>query len=606
MAVGGDDGKTLGANQGIKVKILVPDTGWAAAAVTPCPASGRRWTCAVENINWRILLSNSSSPFSSNIGEHSIDNLVILSDFFNIYTNMNITLETLEDDILFPDTSYYLTLNGFNFQDINPPQFTIYINNQSYETIIATFDNTYFENSYIELNQVSNQNINNHHIFEFNLTNLEKINNYELSPFLNINVTHNNIKRTINQIPIFILIVSESEIDNQNTQIITECINPPSNNLNCYYDLRISHNGIENVIYNQTKYRYNLMKYLGSYLVWSTYNNQKSNVISFDATTTTLEPSTSTSFTIVYTIKPSSNNTCSEDDDDCNNALPYPLYLLVLGILTAIFTLFTCYYFCVKLLFTCRHNQSQRVGPRNDIKLESQRNSSYTQKTIQNDIDNNDNDRCLINNTYYSTENTNTNTNTNTNNETNTNKIDETAFMKMRLTRRINSNSDNMNINNTYPNISQFINSDSDECFDEEDISQYNVNQEQTHIHAHRQEQRHINLYADLQNEIINHEIFKNTNNRSHINQVYFSTEPNHSSNNANSEFSIYNDNYGFKRPIRRRHSSSSYGYASPNRDRDSIELDEYQHLERGDAMSFSPNINRYNNVYNKLNRKDF
>ena len=44
----------------------------------------------LSNIDWRILLSNTSTPYSGNIGTHSNNNLIILSDYFRIKSNMNI------------------------------------------------------------------------------------------------------------------------------------------------------------------------------------------------------------------------------------------------------------------------------------------------------------------------------------------------------------------------------------------------------------------------------------------------------------------------------------------------------------------------------------
>ena len=46
----------------------------------------------VSQIDWRILLSNSSTPYSGHIGSHTDNNLIILSDFFNIESNMNDTI----------------------------------------------------------------------------------------------------------------------------------------------------------------------------------------------------------------------------------------------------------------------------------------------------------------------------------------------------------------------------------------------------------------------------------------------------------------------------------------------------------------------------------
>ena len=44
---------------------------------------------SIEDINWRILLSNSSTPYSSNIGSHTVESIIYLSDFFTIQSNMN-------------------------------------------------------------------------------------------------------------------------------------------------------------------------------------------------------------------------------------------------------------------------------------------------------------------------------------------------------------------------------------------------------------------------------------------------------------------------------------------------------------------------------------
>jgi hypothetical protein len=65
----------------------------------------------VSPINWRMLLSNTSTPYSGNIGSPT-NNLIILSDFFTIYSNMNIS-RTANDFPLYRYQPYNFTTAGF-------------------------------------------------------------------------------------------------------------------------------------------------------------------------------------------------------------------------------------------------------------------------------------------------------------------------------------------------------------------------------------------------------------------------------------------------------------------------------------------------------------
>ena len=90
---------------------------------------------SLTDINWRILLSNSSTPYSGNIGSHTVNSIIYLSDFFKIQSNMNIT--RIDDDIVnLYDPSHFST-NGYILNSTNSPIFKFYLTNESENNLLA-------------------------------------------------------------------------------------------------------------------------------------------------------------------------------------------------------------------------------------------------------------------------------------------------------------------------------------------------------------------------------------------------------------------------------------------------------------------------------------
>ena len=490
---------------------------------------------SLSDIDWRILLSNSSTPYSGNIGSHTVDSIIYLSDFFKIQSNMNIT--RIDDTVNLNDPSHFST-NGFILNSTNSPVFKFYLTNESENNLLAIVDSFPYDSEYIIVDQVDDSQFtdgNYPQTFEFSLKNMEDSLFFN-TPSLQISVEQNYIKRNISNIPIFLIKLEEKVIDNQNSEFETICINSISDL--CIYNLHVKHNGVENIIYNQTSSKYNLIKYPGNYEVWAQVNNQKSNKLSFLVTSTTMTTSTSTSTSISTSTSTSiptststsiststltslltthsTNNSCA-DDDSCESGLP--ITNIIAGIIAALFFLGACYYMC-KL--SKMGKLSKKVYPQIDIETgRGIENKNYeTQETVLNN-------EAPVRNTPH------------------------------RITKRVKepsiSRNDNIDTNKPthyYP-----------------DLSRLNSSQNQI---VYRNNEFETNHYDEPSNSL--------TRNRgAYPNAMYFSTEPEYNDPN----YGTYFDNYGNKRPIRRRHSSSSYGYgydyAQPHQQRN--DRDQYNHL---------------------------
>ena len=131
---------------------------------------------AVNDINWRILLSNSSTPYSSNIGTHSVESIIYLSDFFTINSNMNAT--NLGENLIYFDSLNYFTTNGFilNSSEVSI-DFRFILKNTTNHVEIARFNTLPFSNTYISVDFDNNKNNytqgNYPELFEYTLANLK-------------------------------------------------------------------------------------------------------------------------------------------------------------------------------------------------------------------------------------------------------------------------------------------------------------------------------------------------------------------------------------------------------------------------------------------------
>ena len=161
---------------------------------------------SISDIDWRILLSNSSTPYSGNIGSHSIDSIIYLSDFFRIDSNMNITY--LEQNLLRLNTPVYFTSNGFILNSTETPiLFRLNLTNSTNDINIATFSELPFENEHV-LFDISNSYVNSYgnfpYTYELTLKNMEE-GNFKYTPFLEIHFDQNSINRNLTSIPILFI-----------------------------------------------------------------------------------------------------------------------------------------------------------------------------------------------------------------------------------------------------------------------------------------------------------------------------------------------------------------------------------------------------------------
>ena len=464
----------------------------------------------VEDINWRILLSNSSTPYSGSIGSHSVDSIIYLSDFFRIHSNMNATRYN-SNSVRFNEEDYFVT-NGFT--DTEPINYYFSLKNSTHSHSIANFTQLPFENTYLSIDYVNNSNItftpeqgegNFRQTYVYTLSNLENTEFY-YTPNLHIRIEQNNINRNITEIPVSFIRVNENFIDNQNSEIITNCIN--SDVTPCVFNLHINHNGVENIIHNLSNPIYNLIKYPGSYEIFSSIDSQFSNTISFSVFTSTLYTTTTTfsntlfSSTLTSTwsgIMPTNLSDTCLDDENCDNGIP--LTNIVAGIIAGLFFLGACYY-CYKIN---KHNSNTRRVHPNDIEMGNRvvQNNNYETRDIQN-----------------------------TEHETDIDNIPS----------------------HYYPDTARHIT--------------------QAHQAVYRTGEASFNNYDEPSSILSRRGL-------AYPNLVYAPSETMY----QDPEYTQYHDNYGNKRPIRRRHSSNSYGYdyAFPHTQQTASDQDsvKYERLDR-------------------------
>lgn len=511
---------------------------------------------SIEDINWRILLSNSSTPYSSNIGSHTVESIIYLSDFFTIQSNMNAT--HVGENLIHLDKLNYFTTNGFLLNSSDTPiEFRFIFKNTTNSFEIANFSSLPFNNQYLTVN-LDDNDLNYTQgdypeSYEYTLANLENT-NFFYTPYLQISVSQNSIYKNVTNIPIFFLRIIENNIDSQNSIIQTNCINYPSV---CLYNLHINHNGVENIIYNQTNESYNLIKYFGDYEIWATVGSQSSNTITLQVTTTTMTttPTTtpSTTPTTTQTTTPTTtssilsttpllttisdsdiysttlpiNNTCNDNDSCENSDNDFPWTSLIAGILATLFFIFACYYIC-KL---SKLSHKQRVHPRRDL-----------------ESGNNNRNNAFQNSNYESTQ--------------------ETSFITStkRPIEQARINTD-FRPSHYYPDINR--------------------------LDFHDQ----IIYASDNQYDEPNNNIGRRSG--AFPNAVYTQAEATI----FDQEYSTYYDNYGNRRPIRRRMSSSSYGYdygpTHSTMENQHVDNINYNHLESQPTLRIPPS-----SEYNRLNRE--
>ena len=105
----------------------------------------------IEDINWRILLSNSSTPYSSNIGSHSVQSIIYLSDFFSIQTNINIS-RVSDINLLYLNTLQSFTTNGFILNSSETPiEYKFILRNDTNSFELARFSSIPFNNQYLTI-----------------------------------------------------------------------------------------------------------------------------------------------------------------------------------------------------------------------------------------------------------------------------------------------------------------------------------------------------------------------------------------------------------------------------------------------------------------------
>ena len=487
----------------------------------------------IDDIQWRILLSNSSTPYSSNIGSHSVQSIIYLSDFFSIQSNMNVS-SISETNIITLDTINTFTSNGFILNSSETPiEFKFILKNTTDSIELARFSSLPFNNQYLTVELGENYTEGDYpQLYEYTLVNMENTEFFN-TPILQISARQNSIDRNVSDLPIFFLRITENYVDNQNSVIQTECINY---NQSCFYDLHVNHNGIENVIYNQTGGSYNLIKYSGDYQIWATFGTQSSNTISFEVTTTTMTTTPTSTQTTSQTTTPTTtssilttissfyttsvpinnvNNTCHEDDS-CENS-DFPLTSVIAGIFAILFFLFASYYFC-KLY---KSSGSPRVHPRHDL-----------------ESGNNNRGRVIQNTNYESTQ--------------------ETSFINsverpIDQARQIaNGNVDASKPTHYYP-----------------DLDRLRIENQIVYSATENQYDEPNNSFSRRQG--------------AYPNMIYTRTDPV-----FDPDYSLYYDNYGNRRPIRRRLSSSGYGYeyghnpnSSSSQHCGNPDSHRYNHLER-------------------------
>lgn len=448
----------------------------------------------ISDINWRLLLSNTSTPYSGSIGSHTENNLIILSDYFKINSNMNISF--LSSIPIYSYENNTILANGYSAENNTfLGNLKFYLNNNSENVLLDTLENPILgeimlgQNVDIFLESIDDDlyNGNNPMILKFIMKQMENMFNY---PNIQIEIEQGLIKRNTNTIPIFYIHINEIIQDNSHSQIITNCINSLLSP--CIYNLHIVYNGLETVIENQTNSNYNLIKYPGSYSIFATQtgnNNLVSNVLSFAVTTTqTTTPSSTASSTLttilheyttsIITGNPNTDTNTTCTSDNCEDE-GFPLLNVIAGVLAGIFFILALYYICI---FYKDEKKRTRVHPsRSRLDLESGVNRTHQNRIYEtnlNDINSQINKRCLINDTP------------------------------------------------TPPATSHFY-------------------------------PKIDNLYGD---PIDSSQQTVRPRSGSRVNNAYYPTTP-HQTNIPTSNENIYYDNYGNKRQIKRRHSSSSYGY---------------------------------------------
>ena len=67
----------------------------------------------LKDIQWRFMISNTNSPYAGHITKPNVDNLILLSDYFSIVSNMNVSLNN-EIGYSSLDTPINIDISGFD------------------------------------------------------------------------------------------------------------------------------------------------------------------------------------------------------------------------------------------------------------------------------------------------------------------------------------------------------------------------------------------------------------------------------------------------------------------------------------------------------------
>ena len=263
----------------------------------------------LDNLNWRFLLSNTSTPHSGTIGGSTGINT--LSTFFKIYSNMNISIP---QNLILEGTNSSIEMNGINSEDdLELSLYLKYNLDNEIEIIGGTFlasasleHQNSLDNNFAQISYIDSSNL------VFSLSNLDIQDLYIEEPTIYSKITQNNIERYSEQIPIFLIKLALNH-------------NIPSNPYFIEVDLEAYNDPIENssynlILYNNDKIEYNNIVRIGSYIIpishgsyrlVAFYRNNpllKSNSIEFVSSSTTTSTTSSTSSTMTSTTTTSSTS----------------------------------------------------------------------------------------------------------------------------------------------------------------------------------------------------------------------------------------------------------------------------------------------------------